>query len=191
MCFTPIIQNPKSQIQNSANDPIARTSTFGGIVRPICLAAFRLTMKSNLIGCSIGKVGGHSAFENLIHIGRGAAVQVRDRRAVGHQPAFLDKLSGRIDSPASGALIASSTIRFELRVTSGDKIMSDRLVAGLGHRLERVGRYHRPTLYSSGLQDARTKLWRRFSLSFNWYPASRSRGLHSSRDGTLLREGSL
>src|SRR6185369_503819 len=33
----------------------ARASTFGGIVRPICVAALRLTMNSNCLGCSIGK----------------------------------------------------------------------------------------------------------------------------------------
>ena len=30
----------------------ARTSTFGGIVRPICFAALRLMMNSNFFGCS-------------------------------------------------------------------------------------------------------------------------------------------
>jgi hypothetical protein len=33
----------------------ARANTFGGIVRPICLAAFRLMMNSNFVGCSTGK----------------------------------------------------------------------------------------------------------------------------------------
>src|SRR5262249_51310909 len=33
----------------------ALASTFGGIVRPICFAAFNLIMNSNFIGCSIGK----------------------------------------------------------------------------------------------------------------------------------------
>src|SRR5437867_6878592 len=32
----------------------ARTSTLGGIVRPICFAAFRLMMNSNFVGCSTG-----------------------------------------------------------------------------------------------------------------------------------------
>src|SRR4030095_16110835 len=36
----------------------ARTSTFGGIVRPICLAVLRLMMNSNLIGCSTGRSAG-------------------------------------------------------------------------------------------------------------------------------------
>ena len=36
----------------------ARTSTFGGIVRPICLAAFRLMTNSNFMGCSTGRSAG-------------------------------------------------------------------------------------------------------------------------------------
>ena len=36
----------------------ARTSTFGGIVKPICFAAFRLTTNSNFIGCSTGRSAG-------------------------------------------------------------------------------------------------------------------------------------
>src|SRR5204863_9835869 len=36
----------------------ARASTFGGIVRPICLAALRLTRNSNFFGCSTGKSAG-------------------------------------------------------------------------------------------------------------------------------------
>ena len=36
----------------------ARASTFCGIVRPICLAVFRLMTNSNLVGCSTGKSAG-------------------------------------------------------------------------------------------------------------------------------------
>ena len=36
----------------------ALASTLGGIVRPICLAAFRLMINSNLVGCSTGKSAG-------------------------------------------------------------------------------------------------------------------------------------
>jgi hypothetical protein len=41
----------------------ALASTFGGIVRPICFAAFRLMMNSNFFGCSTGKSAG--LFEQL------------------------------------------------------------------------------------------------------------------------------
>src|ERR1043166_8949384 len=34
----------------------ALASTFGGIVRPICLAAFRLMMNSNFFGCSSRRI---------------------------------------------------------------------------------------------------------------------------------------
>ena len=39
------------------NYPILAT-TFGGIVRPICLAVFGLITNSNLVGCSTGKSPG-------------------------------------------------------------------------------------------------------------------------------------
>src|SRR5262245_34220855 len=39
----------------------ALASTFGGIVRPICFAAFRLMTNSNFFGCSIGKRGRSSS----------------------------------------------------------------------------------------------------------------------------------
>jgi hypothetical protein len=34
----------------------ARAKTFGGIVRSICLAAFRFMMNSNFFGCSTGRL---------------------------------------------------------------------------------------------------------------------------------------
>src|SRR6185295_18695378 len=36
----------------------ALASTFGGIVSPICLAALRLMINSNFVGCSIGRSAG-------------------------------------------------------------------------------------------------------------------------------------
>src|SRR5215475_15390685 len=36
----------------------ARASTLGGMVKPICLAAFRLMMNSNFLGCSTGRSAG-------------------------------------------------------------------------------------------------------------------------------------
>src|SRR5262245_16113943 len=36
----------------------ALASTFGGIVRPICLAVFRLITSSNFVGCSTGSSAG-------------------------------------------------------------------------------------------------------------------------------------
>src|SRR5215208_6055741 len=43
----------------------ARTSTLGGIVRPICLAAFKLTINSNFVGCSTGRSAGLAPFRIL------------------------------------------------------------------------------------------------------------------------------
>ena len=54
----------------------ARASTFGGIVRPICFAAFRLMMNSNFVRLLHREIGGLGAFQNLVHIRSGAPVQV-------------------------------------------------------------------------------------------------------------------
>ena len=43
----------------------ARANTFGGIVKPICFAAFRLMMNSNLVGCSTGSSAGLAPFRIL------------------------------------------------------------------------------------------------------------------------------
>jgi len=43
----------------------ARASTFGGIVRPICLAAFTLITNSNFVGCSTGMSAGFVPFKIL------------------------------------------------------------------------------------------------------------------------------
>jgi hypothetical protein len=43
----------------------ARASTLGGIVRPICLAVFRLITNSNFVGRSTGKSPGLAPFRIL------------------------------------------------------------------------------------------------------------------------------
>ncbi len=43
----------------------ARTSTFGGIVKPICLAALRLMMNSNFFGCSTARSAALAPFRIL------------------------------------------------------------------------------------------------------------------------------
>jgi hypothetical protein len=45
----------------------ARANTFGGIVKPICLAAFRLITNSNFVGASIGKSAGLAPFRICPH----------------------------------------------------------------------------------------------------------------------------
>ena len=60
----------------------ARTSTFGGIVRPICLAALRLMISSNFFGCSTGRSLGLAPFRILSSIRGRAPVQVEKAHAV-------------------------------------------------------------------------------------------------------------
>src|SRR5437763_1045454 len=43
----------------------ALTSTFGGIVSPICFAVFRLMINSNFVGCSTGRSAGLAPFRIL------------------------------------------------------------------------------------------------------------------------------
>src|SRR6185295_1061340 len=43
----------------------ALASTLGGIVRPICLAVFRLITSSNFVGCSMGRSAGLAPFRIL------------------------------------------------------------------------------------------------------------------------------
>jgi hypothetical protein len=43
----------------------ALASTFGGIVKPICLAVFKLITSSNFTGCSTGRSAGFFPFRIL------------------------------------------------------------------------------------------------------------------------------
>ena len=43
----------------------ALASTFGGIVRPICFAVFKLIMNSNFVGCSTGRSAGFAPLRIL------------------------------------------------------------------------------------------------------------------------------
>src|SRR5206468_6758404 len=61
--------NRKSKIENPKCFHLitlsALASTFGGIVKPICFAAFRLMMNSNFVGCSTGSSAGLAPFKIL------------------------------------------------------------------------------------------------------------------------------
>ena len=46
---------------------VARASTSGGIVRPICFAVLRLITNSNFVGCSTGKIGRLGSLQNSVH----------------------------------------------------------------------------------------------------------------------------
>ena len=63
----------------------ARASTFGGILRPICLAVLRLMISSNFVGCSTGKSAGLVPFEDFVHVRGDAPIQVNIARGVGHK----------------------------------------------------------------------------------------------------------
>ena len=65
----------------------ARTSKFGGIVNPICLAVLRLMTNSNFVGCSTGKSAGLASFENFIYVNRGAAKLLGEIRRIRHEAA--------------------------------------------------------------------------------------------------------
>ena len=69
----------------------ARASTFGGIVRPICLAAFRLMMNSNFIGCSTGRSAGFAPFRILSTYVAARRYKSVLAHAVGHKPPGFHK----------------------------------------------------------------------------------------------------
>src|SRR6266576_532878 len=54
-----------SQLQVHLMTLSARYSTVCGIVRPICLAALRLMINSNFVGCSTGRSAGLAPFRIL------------------------------------------------------------------------------------------------------------------------------
>ena len=75
----------------------ARASTFGGMVRPICLAAFRLMMNSNFFGCSTGRSAGLAPLRILstyVAARRNKSVIVR---AVIHKSAGFDIFRSGVD----------------------------------------------------------------------------------------------
>src|SRR5262245_57011535 len=69
LLFKGLFLNRKSAIENLKFNHLitlsALASTFGGIVRPICFAAFRLITNSNFVGCSTGKSAGLAPFKIL------------------------------------------------------------------------------------------------------------------------------
>src|SRR4030095_8683265 len=76
----------------------ALASTLGGIVRPICFAAFRLMMNSNFFGCSTGRSAGLASFRFLSTLITGAPKQAGTAHAVRHKPSSLDKLRAPVYS---------------------------------------------------------------------------------------------
>src|SRR5437660_11872714 len=60
-----LLPNPDSAITNHLITLSDIASIFGGITRPICLAVFKLTVKINLVGFSIGSSAGFAPFRIL------------------------------------------------------------------------------------------------------------------------------
>ena len=75
----------------------ARTSTFGGIVRPICFAVFRLMTSSNFVGCSTGRSAGLAPFKILSTYKAARLVGIGAVGPVGHHAAAGDKISPRVN----------------------------------------------------------------------------------------------
>ncbi len=69
----------------------ARASTFAGIVRLICLAALQIDEELKLLRLLYREIGGLGAFQDFVHIRRGAAEQVGDAHGIDHKAAFFDK----------------------------------------------------------------------------------------------------
>ncbi len=107
-CFSASIQNlkstnPKCHLMTLS----ARASTFGGIVRPICFAVFKLMTSSNFVGCSTGRSAGLAPFRILVHVICDAPVAVREVRPVVHEPAGLYSFSVGDTSTVTGSLTQS------------------------------------------------------------------------------------
>src|SRR5262245_45614312 len=75
----------------------ARNSTDCGIVRPICLAVFRLFTNSNLVGLSTGRSPRVGSLKHLVHINGGAARNVWYIRAIGHKTTSIHEFAPVID----------------------------------------------------------------------------------------------
>src|ERR1044071_9294641 len=76
----------------------ALASTFGGIVRPICLAVLRLIASSNFVGCSIGISPGFAPFRIL-----STYVAARRYNSVTFTPYVISPPSTYVDKIQKGA----------------------------------------------------------------------------------------
>src|SRR4030095_10299541 len=89
----------------------ARASTFGGIVRPICFAAFRLMISSNLVGCSTGRSAGLAPLSILSTITAMRRYGSSWSAPYDIRPPLSTK-SAREEIAGNRFFVASSTIRF-------------------------------------------------------------------------------
>src|SRR6185436_9442689 len=75
----------------------ARSSTWPGIVRPICFAAFKLITNSNFVACCTGKSPGWT-FQDLVHVNSRAPIEIIEVRPIGHEAALIDKFPLEVNS---------------------------------------------------------------------------------------------
>jgi hypothetical protein len=64
-CFDPLVTRHLTLVTSHLIILSALTSTFGGIVRPICFAVLRLIISSSFIARSTGMSAGLAPFDNL------------------------------------------------------------------------------------------------------------------------------
>ena len=90
----------------------ARASTSGGIVRPICFAAFKVDDELKLRCLLHRQISRFGTFQDLVHVNSRAPIEVIVVRPVGHETALIDKLllevnsrqpvfAGKLDDPLS------------------------------------------------------------------------------------------
>ena len=75
----------------------ARARKVSGILKSIPLAALRLTISSNLVGCSHRQIGRFRTLEDFVDEDRRAAIEVGIAHAVCDQSASIDELSRAVD----------------------------------------------------------------------------------------------
>ena len=63
---------------------------------PICLAAFKLMMNSNFLGCSTGKICRLSPFENFVDVRCCSPVQVVNTHSVRHETTSFHGFSSAV-----------------------------------------------------------------------------------------------
>ena len=84
LCLTPRCFTPHGYLITLS----ALASTFGGIVRPICFAAFKLIDEFELRGLLDRYIGGLYSFQDLVHVRPRRACRVRPghfRRTSNHR----------------------------------------------------------------------------------------------------------
>jgi hypothetical protein len=74
-------------VEHGLLDDLVRSPQHdGGIVRPSALAVLRLMTSSNLVGCSMGKISGFGALQNLVDHDGSARPQIHCVRPITHRP---------------------------------------------------------------------------------------------------------